>query len=418
MIATRLGPLVLAWICATPLLGSDGPLVVIRSGENSTGPNPVVVEAPAGVEVGDYLLVGEGNGEILPANVYEVDGTRRLAILVDRLEPKLVRTFRLTPDIPDERPEGPIVPIRLIPGNGGSVAVSAGRGEFTTLIQGERKPYFFPVVGPSGTYLTRAYPMLEVEGEDRDHPHQRSFWISHGDVNGVDFWASDPMNPTVRRPGTIRQLDGATLQGGIAAGLLQTHDSWLDPEGVSLCEDERTFLFWAAEGYRFIDAEIIIRAGEKLVTFGDTKEGTFGLRVASALDADRPDGGAIVNAEGLKDADAWGRPSPWVDYSGPFVGRYSGPLAERREGVAIFEHPESFRHPTPWHVRGYGLFAANPFGNHDFGIEGPGAHTIEPGESIRLRYRVVLHRGDADRANVKGLYRAYANPPIIEFPDR
>ena len=57
------------------------------------------------------------------------------------------------------------------------------------------KPYYYPVIGPTGSEFTRAYPMQkDVPGEDKDHPHQRSFWFTHGSVNGVDFWASDPLN--------------------------------------------------------------------------------------------------------------------------------------------------------------------------------------------------------------------------------
>ena len=398
-----------AFGATAPAAAFNGPKVIVRGAEYSSGPTPVVVDAPAGVEPGDYLLVGEGNGEVLPANVFEAEGGRRLAILLDRVEVRLDRTYHLTPDTPGDRLEAQIVPIRVVPGAGGSVDVLAGGEEFTRLVVGERKPYFFPVVGPLGNPVTRAYPMLDVAGEDRDHPHQRSFWLAHGDVNGVDFWASDPLNPAIRRPGTIRPIGAPETTEGLAAGLLRSRNAWLDPDGKSLCEDERTLLFWAAKGYRFIDAEILLKAGDEPVTFGDTKEGTFAVRVASALDANRPRGGKIVNAEGVEDQEAWGKPSAWVDYSGTLAGT--------RQGVAILEHPDSFRHPTTWHVRDYGLFAANPFGYHDFGVESEGAHTIEPGGSIRLCYRVVLHAGDVEDARIGEVYRGYASPPAIEFPE-
>ncbi|MGC3969751.1 MAG: PmoA family protein [Pirellulales bacterium] len=56
------------------------------------------------------------------------------------------------------------------------------------------KPFVWPIVGPTGKEMTRAYSMKYVDGEKTDHPHQRSLWFTHGDVNGVDFWAETPGN--------------------------------------------------------------------------------------------------------------------------------------------------------------------------------------------------------------------------------
>jgi hypothetical protein len=78
--------------------------------------------------------------------------------------------------------------------------------------------------------------------------------------------------------------------------------------------------------------------------------------------------------------------------------------------VAILEHPSNPRHPTYWHSRAYGLFAANPFGVRDFTGDKTkdGSLTIEPGQSVRFRYRVVIHPGDVKAANIAALYQKYA----------
>ena len=150
-----------------------------------------------------------------------------------------------------------------------------------------------------------------------------------------------------------------------------------------------------------------ITASDGPVTFGDTKEGTFGLRLASSMNVNRKTGGRIVNAEGITDTDAWGKASSWVDYSGP--------VNDETVGVAILNHPESFRYPTTWHVRDYGLFAANPFGYDDFKYkDAPGDHTIPAGESIRFRYRVILHLGDTEAAGIPAAFMAYAEGPAVE----
>ena len=97
-----------------------------------------------------------------------------------------------------------------------------------------------------------------------------------------------------------------------------------------------------------------------------------------------------------------GKPADWVDYSGTINGK---PL-----GVAIFDHPSSFRHPTTWHARAYGLFAANPFGRREFTRDPAqdGSWTVPEGKSIVFRYRVLIHPGDAREAGLADAYKEYA----------
>ena len=79
-------------------------------------------------------------------------------------------------------------------------------------------------------------------------------------------------------------------------------------------------------------------------------------------------------------------------------------------GIAIFDHPRNPKHPTLWHARGYGLFAANPFGEHDFSGNPTrdGGYTVAENETVTFRYRVVIHQGDAKAARVASLYEQYA----------
>jgi hypothetical protein len=61
-------------------------------------------------------------------------------------------------------------------------------------------------------------------------------------------------------------------------------------------------------------------------------------------------------------------------------------------------------------VRGYGLLAANIFGRRAFERNEAlnGAKTLEPGETMTFRYRVVVHPGDHKTANIAALYDKYA----------
>ena len=62
-----------------------------------------------------------------------------------------------------------------------------------------------------------------------------------------------------------------------------------------------------------------------------------------------------------------------------------------RPSIAILDHPANHGYPTYWHARGYGLFAANPFGRHAFDAKQPeAAFTLQPGKSVTFRHRILV----------------------------
>lgn len=249
-------------------------------------------------------------------------------------------------------------------------------------------PIVWPIIGPTGKPMTRAYPMAEQEGERKDHPHHRSMWFNHGKVNGYDFWAKEQ----------IRHREFLRIEGGPQA-VIETINDWLAPDGSKVCEDRRRLTFHGNGDCRLIDFDITITATEGPVTFGDTKEGCFGIRVAATMKVDAKLGGHIINSHGHQDKQAWAKRAEWVDYYGPIDGQIVG--------IAVMNHPASFRAPTYWHVRTYGLFAANPFGWRNFGAREDGSYSLPKGKSISFYYRVVLHKGDYRQARIAELYQAY-----------
>jgi len=290
------------------------------------------------------------------------------------------------------------LPIQIAKEPDGLEVNAGGKLFFRYLIRGGPKPFCWPIIGPGGQPMTRAYPMRKVEGEAHDHPHQRSMWFTHGDVNGIDFWKEgDDAGRQVHR----RFLK---VESGEKEGRFWAVTDWIGPDGKKVCEDLRKVTVRATPKLRIMDWSITVAATEGPVRFGDTKEGTFGLRVASSIRADR--GGLILNANGQTNRDAWGKRATWVDYSGTIAGE--------RVGVAIMDHPTSFRHPTYWHVRTYGLFAANPFGLHHFlrdrSIDA--SYTLKKDDKITFRYRVLFHLGDAKSADIAQQYEAYAKSKV------
>jgi len=271
------------------------------------------------------------------------------------------------------------------------------------IADGEFKPYVWPIIGPTDQPVTREWPMGEGAGEKHDHPHQKSMWFTHGNVNGVDFWSEGADR------GRIVHRKFLTVSGGEKA-VIVTQNDWLSADGTKILEDVRKLVFSRLNEHRVIDFNIRLTATADSVTFGDTKEGTFGLRVAESMAVDAKKGGRIVNSEGQTDAEAWGKKAKWVDYSGP--------VGDQIVGIAVLNHPSSFRFPTYWHVRTYGLFAANPFGWHDFvgRSDVSGAYTLGKGQSITFGYRVILHKGRAEEAKIAEAFEQYAAQSAEEIP--
>lgn len=256
--------------------------------------------------------------------------------------------------------------------------------------EGYSRPFLFPLIGPGGAEMTRSWPIKEgVEGEEKDHPHHKSFWWAHGDMNGVDFWSESP-----RAGKTVHEGFGKILSGP-EAGVVESRNKYLDAEGKTVCTDERVLTIRKSGENRVLDFQIKVVASHGDLVFGDTKEGTMALRLNEGLRLKGKIGkGSILNSEGVADGATWGKRAAWVDYYGPLNGK--------TVGVAILDHPSNPRHPTWWHVRDYGLFAANPFGIHDFEkkAKGEGDLKVEQGGSIVFKYRIILHAGDTIEAGV------------------
>ncbi len=294
--------------------------------------------------------------------------------------------------------------VRFTQGNG-KISVDVDGRPFTEFFYGADapKPYLHPLRAASGLIVSRHFPMAKVEGETLDHPHHRGLWFTHGDVNGVDFWANEPS-------ATRKNLGRVVINRIVSArdGAITALFDWVGPEGGRLLTETRVMTFYSDPKLRTIDLDITLTAVEK-VRFGDTKEGTFAVRVASGLEAPGPKvaaapprTGRMIDSEGREsEANVWGKRAAWVDVSGEVEGQ--------KVGVAIMDHPTNPRYPTFWHCRAYGLCAANIFGARDFMNDKTqdGSLTLQPGERLRLRYRVVIHPDDPRTAGIAELYRKF-----------
>ena len=260
------------------------------------------------------------------------------------------------------------------------------------------RPYFYPILGPNDLPMTRDWPMKNTEGEEHDHKHHRSLWFAYGEINGVDFWSED------KQFGKTVHEKFSEIKSGDKMGVIKSSNKWVTQDGKIICTDDRTMRIHADTNPKILDFEITLHASNGDVTFGDTKEGMMAIRLAETMrlsHGKKPGDGHIINNAGVRDGETWGKRADWVDYFGPVQGK--------TVGVAMFDHPKNPRHPTWWHVRDYGLFAANPFGVHDF--EKKPAHAGElklaAGQSLTFRYRFIFHEGDEKQANVAEMYKKF-----------
>jgi hypothetical protein len=230
-----------------------------------------------------------------------------------------------------------------------------------------------------------------------------------GDAEDVDLWAEGGNSGS-------QVVNEVTYGSGDAYGWILSKNTWKDGAGTALIDETREYRIYAMpENARFIDVKVTFTATHGVATFQDTKEGgTVSVRM-------NPDiaykGGVITNAHGDEgEKNLWGKPSPWCDYSAEVTD-----VGWR--GIAIFDHPGNFRHPTSWHVRQYGLMAANCFGYSYFAeadynkglVPDNGDYTFEAGASLTFNHRVYVHSGSVRRANVADRYAEYASQPEVAW---
>lgn len=293
---------------------------------------------------------------------------------------------------------------------------------------GVAKPYLWPVLAPGGTPVTRTWPIEKNAPGDAttDHPHQKSAWFCHGDVipegldlktksankadHGVDFWSEARDKDGKPRHGTIKVVQ-TKVPVGPSAGptTVVTENEWITPDGVKILDEVRTITAHNLPAGRLFVFECRLAANDYPITFGDTKEGSFGVRVHDALRTVLPTGGTVTAADGTavsapaKDnLPVWGKPSDWHDYSGTVDGK--------AVGLAVFDHPKNPSRAY-WHTRAYGLMAANPFGRDHSGFPGQKGKTdlvkIAKGKSLTFKYAVYAHTGDAKAGKVAEAYEVF-----------
>ena len=295
---------------------------------------------------------------------------------------------------------------------------------YTDTIPDLKKTVLFPIYSSRGSLITRGYPLDTRPGERIDHPHHIGLWLNYGDVNGIDFWGHSNATPVEQshRMGTIRHQQIEEVKSGPNSGSLEVTMKWLDAQSQPMLKEETRFVFAGGKDWRRIDRITTLTALDKTMTFNDTKEGMMAVRVNRALEhpSDQPVvlsdehgnltemekldntgvSGHYLNSEGTEGTDVWGKRAKWVELSGM--------IADEKVSVIILDHPENVGHPTYWHARGYGLFAANPLGQETFSKGAESLNlTLNPGQSVIFKYRMLILTGQIEPTSINEEFNKY-----------
>ena len=277
-----------------------------------------------------------------------------------------------------------------------------------------KKPVLFPIVTPSGKFVTRGFPLDPRPYERVDHPHHYGLWFNFGDVNGIDFWN----NSSLIKPEDAHRYGSITINQPITFNeedrSLKFLSLWIDYHGEPILQEEVVYIFGGEDNQlRTIERKTRLTAIKEVV-FNESKEGMLGLRVDRSFEApeykpirrldsngqpieepfeyNEGSNGAYRNAEGLtKEIHTWGKKSSWVALR-----------AEKEDEVitiVMIDHRGNINYPAWYHTREYGLFSINNFGGTKMDKSSDQVHLqLNPGEKLSFKHLIVVGGDLSDAA--------------------
>ncbi|MGB7158380.1 MAG: DUF6807 family protein [Tepidisphaeraceae bacterium] len=242
-----------------------------------------------------------------------------------------------------------------------------------------RGAYVHPVYGMDGEVLTDDFPADHVN-------HRGLYWawphVAIGEQE-ADSWGLRGIQTRFGRwTAKETRADRATL--GVENG-------WFVGDKQVVRETVRFEVHPAAGDARAIDVTLTLTPVDQPLTLrGAEGKGYGGLALRFA-----PRKKTVITVPtGRAAEDLVMARLPWAD----FVGDVSG-KPDALSGAAVFVHPEHRDLPPQWMTRAYGMLAA--------GWPGVKSQTIAAGETVTLKYRLWIHRGNPESAEIQKAYDAY-----------
>ena len=250
------------------------------------------------------------------------------------------------------------------------------------------RPFFYPLVGPSGRPLTRmGHPGAP------NHDHHQSVWFAHHKVLGIDFWSNNS-SATIRQQEWLAYMDGDDIAAmAVRLGWYDGHDPQplLTQTVVAAIRPDD-----AGGTLLEIQSELIPTAD--MLELEKTNFGLLAVRMAKSLSA-YFGGGELVDSEGRRgESEIFGQRAKWVDYSGLV-------LPETTEGITFFDHPANPGHPSHWHVREDGWMGSS--------LNFAGPIVLLRSDPLRLRYLLHIHAGGADNERSAKVFADFTMLPAF-----
>ncbi|RMG35162.1 MAG: hypothetical protein D6725_13080 [Planctomycetota bacterium] len=251
------------------------------------------------------------------------------------------------------------------------------------------RPFFYPLIGPSGRSVTRiGHPGAP------SHDHHRSVWFAHASVSGIDFWSD-------RGTARIRQQQWLVYEDGPERAALAVRLHWYDGhDPAELLRQDVVAIFrpdGGGDGGWLLELHTELTPRSEMLELGQTPFGLLAVRVAASI-SEHFGGGRITGANGgVGEPANFGRPNPWIDYSGP-NGRFW-------EGITYFDHPGNPGFPNRWHVREDGWMGVS--------LTRTAPRVLTRREPLRLRYLLHVHSGPVDRDHAAALLDRFASMPFL-----
>jgi len=258
-------------------------------------------------------------------------------------------------------------------------------------------PYFHPVCLTDCTDLTCLSPP--------DHPWHRALWFAWKHINDLNYWEED--RKTGLSEGCTEVTSVKVHPGQDHSARIEMSLSYHPPDKPAVLTEKRLLVVSAPDklGRYRIDWNSTFTAGEKDVMLDRTpipgeKDGVghggyagLSVRVAKSMRDWR-----VLDAEGRTAMDCHGKKARWLDFCGMTANGKPG-------GIAIFDHPSNVRHPSPW------FLVLNP--NVPFGYFSPAVlfekpYTLSAGRTLTLRYRILIHAGQADKAMLEAEWKKWS----------
>jgi hypothetical protein len=251
--------------------------------------------------------------------------------------------------------------------------------------ENEKYPFLFPVNGPvTGSSVTSM--------RNGEYPHHSSLFFGCDRVNGGNYWQEGLERGRIVSSGAvIAEQDSLHVT-------ITDECTWKRPDAPSPIREKRKITITApSSGMYRIDFEFRL---EMLmdVTIEKTNHSLFSARMDPDLSVKY--GGTMVNANGdSSEKGTFGKPSPWMD----FFGKRGAEI----EGLAILQHPGNPDYPAPWFTRDYGFFSPTML----YWPSDDKATYLNKGDIITLRYRVLVHKGNTQAADIAGEFEKYKSLP-------